>query len=174
MSKRPSKPSPELDSAAALFAELEERKRRKLFLPKLLASRAGHTGGHHLATPARDRAHAIVIKWADMETAGQLDKKETSLDAAFLREVFGEALGYRGPTESPAGWECERQFHVPGVGDADGALGRFAPGRPPEPIVAIELKGCKTGLDKDKSIDVAGRGVCPWEARAGRPRGESV
>jgi hypothetical protein len=151
MSKRPSKPSPELDSAAALFAELEDRKRRKLFLPKLLASRAGHTGGHHLATPARDRAHAIILKWADMETAGQLDKKETSLDAAFLREVFGDGLGYRGPTESPAGWECERQFHVPNVGDADGALGRFAPGQPPEPIVAIELKGCKTDLDKDKS-----------------------
>ncbi len=131
-----------------LFFELEERKRRKLFLPRMLAKTADT---FELATPERQQAHKIVIKWADLESAGKLRKKETSVDAAFLQEVFGEALGYRGFSEGSREYEREHHLTVPGVGDADGALGKFVPGQPPNPLVVIELKGTKTSLDKDKS-----------------------
>ncbi len=131
-----------------LFFELEERKRRKLFLPRLLP---GWSQGVELETPERDQAHKIILKWADLESAGKLRKKETSVDAAFLQEVFGEALGYRGFSEGSREHEREHHLTVPGVGDADGALGKFAPGQPPKPLVVIELKGTKTSLDKDKS-----------------------
>ena len=78
-------------------------------------------------------------------------KKETSLDANFMHEVFGQALHYRSATESPEDYEQERSFAIPGIGTADGALGNFAAGSSPSPLVVIELKGAAVDLDRDRS-----------------------
>lgn len=137
-----------IQGAELLFAELEERKRRKLFLPKMLTDRAKN---RQLEGPARDKAHQTIIKWADLEQSGTLARKETGVDATFLAEVFGDALGYRDFAKTSGPYELERNFAVPGVGTADGALGFFTPGSTLTPTVVIELKGTKTNLDKDRA-----------------------
>ena len=47
-----------------------------------------------------DKAQEVLVRWADMELDGHLDKKETALDASFFHEVFGDALGYKTATQS--------------------------------------------------------------------------
>jgi N-6 DNA Methylase len=98
----------------------------------------------------QNQAHAVLMKWADLETKGHLKRKETALDADFLREVFGEALGYPSSTQSPQRYHLEKDFTVPGIGTADGAIGIFEPGSPSFPVAAIELKGVATDLDTDR------------------------
>jgi hypothetical protein len=85
-----------------------------------------------------------------LDLDGHLDKKETALDAGFLYKVFGEALGYHTPIESPDAYELERNVTVPGVGTADGALGNFTPTFTGDPIAVIELKDKDTDLDHDR------------------------
>ena len=127
------------------------RRRRPLILPRYLRKEADclRQQGANL-----DEAHQVLIRWADLETSGALERKETALDADFLNEVFGEALGYRLPTHSPQDYHVERQFTVAGVGSADGALGNFSQGESKNPIALIELKPAGTDLDRDK---LAGR-----------------
>jgi hypothetical protein len=131
-----------------LFSKLEDRRRRVLFLPRFLAEEAK---SNLLRGKKQDRAREILRKWADLESKGHLDKKETALDASFLQEVFGEALGYQSITQSPEKYELERNFAVPGVGTADAALGTFVPNAAPSPLAVIELKGAQVDLDRDKS-----------------------
>ena len=131
-----------------LLAKIEERRRRHLFLPTVLDEAARDM---RLETPARDAAYEIIRKWWQLAQAGKLNRKETTIDDRFLSEVLGQALGYRGVTESSNGYERERQFHVPGVGPADGALGIFPPVHPDSVRVVIELKGALTHLDRDRA-----------------------
>ncbi len=98
-----------------------------------------------------ERGHAILCRWADLEALGHLGRKETSVNADFLNEIFGEALGYRTATQSPEQYNLEREFPVPGGGSADGALGNFTVGSPLAPVAIIELKDAQTDLDRDKS-----------------------
>ncbi len=105
-----------------------------------------------LEGPAQNRAYEIIKKWADLEKSGELiKKKETAFDAQFLEEIFNRGLGYTFATDNPAKYHLERQFTVPNVGAADGALGVFGSALAPNPLVMIELKGAKTDLDRDKS-----------------------
>jgi hypothetical protein len=131
-----------------LFAKVENRRRRALFLARFLAEEAK---SNLLRGKKQDHAHDVLRKWAELEAKGHLDKKETALDASFLQEVFGEALGYRSITQSPENYQLERNFSVPGVGTADGALGLFGPENISSPVAVIELKGAKVDLDRDKS-----------------------
>ncbi len=132
-----------------LFAKLENRRRRVLFLPRFLAEEAGAA---LLRGKKQDHAYAVLCQWADLIDRGHLTKKkETSLNADFLHQVFGDALGYKLATQSPEKYQLEREFTVPGVGAADGALGEFSPGTPPAPVAVIELKGATVDLDRDKS-----------------------
>ena len=85
-----------------------------------------------------------------MQEQGHLQKKETALDANFLHEVFGEALGYKTATQSPEAYQQQRNFTVPGGQFADGALGDFSPGSTTEPVAVIELKGADADLDHDR------------------------
>jgi hypothetical protein len=148
MKKKP-KPSRRKPASAAsdLFAKPHGRKRRKvLFLPRYLADEATrfvHDKDHLV------RSHAILVKWADLERKGHLKKKETAIDAQFLLEVFGKGLSYPDSTESPTLYHLERNFAVPGVGSADGALGDFSD-KGPAPFAVVELKGSNTNLDTDK------------------------
>jgi len=130
---------------AALFVE-SKRRRHRLFLPRILAEEADRP---FLEGADRDRAHKILLQWADLADRGQLKHKETALDADFLEKIFGDALGYRSVTESPNDYHRERQYFVPGAGPADGALGRF-PAQKDKPVAVIELKGAETDLDHDR------------------------
>ena len=123
------------------------RRQRALFIPRFLQEAAA---SFPMATATRDAAHAIVVRWADLETAGHLPQyKEKSIAGSFLNEVFGEALGYQIKTASPTDWQLEHEFHVKEVGPADGALGKFPAEKMPAAV--IELKGAKADLDRDRS-----------------------
>jgi hypothetical protein len=140
MSKKASSSARSRTGGPDLFAKLENRGRRLLFLPRFLAE---ETDAAFLRGKEQDRAHEILRKWADMEAKGHLDVKETAIDANFLQEVFGEALGYKSKTQSPDDYQLERNFTVPGVGTADGALGKFSPGATAPPVAVIERKGAR-------------------------------
>jgi hypothetical protein len=131
-----------------LYAQIEERRRRRLFLPNVLDEAAKDM---RLKTPAREAAYRIIRKWWKLARDGKLNRKETTIDDRFLSEVFGQALGYRGVTEAADSYERERQFYVPNVGPCDGALGFFPPAQPERVQVVIELKGALTHLDRDRS-----------------------
>jgi hypothetical protein len=131
-----------------LYAQIEERRRRHLFLPNVLDEAAKDL---RLRTDQREAAYQIIRKWWQLAQDGKLNRKETSIDDKFLSEVFGEALGYQGVTEAAGDYERERQFHVPGVGPCDGALGKFPKAAPENVRVIIELKGAQTHLDRDRS-----------------------
>jgi len=130
-----------------LFTGLESRRRSGLIIRRLLTEEAEKL---FYRDKQQEDAHEILKRWADLEIKGHLAKKETSLDADFLREVFGEALGYKSATESPDDYQLQRDFTVTGVGAADGALGNFSPDREASPLVVIELKGAHVNLDRDK------------------------
>ena len=130
-----------------LFAKREIRRRSGLVLNRFLVEEADKM---YYRGPEQDSAHAILVRWADLDREGHLARKETSLDADFLREVFGGALHYRSATQSPEAYELERNFTIPGVGAADGALGNFAPGAASSPLVVVELKAADADLDRDK------------------------
>ena len=123
------------------------RRQRALFIPRIVRETAVN---EQLHDEAQDRAHAIAIRWADLETAGHLPLyKETSIDTQFLDQLFGDGLGYRVKTSSPMSWELEHKITVAGIGIADGALGLFPDQK--QPTVVIELKGARTDLDRDRS-----------------------
>ncbi|MCB2153319.1 N-6 DNA methylase [bacterium] len=72
---------------------------------------------------------------------------EENLKPGFLADIFGEALGYRTPNQSPDGFTLVPEFRIPGSQQfADAALG-------PKPqdgrnvVVAVEIKGPLDPLD---------------------------
>ena len=152
MAKSKSKSGPPQVAVAApvLFASAgSTRKQRALIVPNILAK---ESESFHLRGPEQDRAWELCKRWADMERGGFVAKtKETSIDAEFLLDIFGEALGFTPAKANHDHYHLERQYPVPNVGRADGALGHFGSGRT-EPVVAIiEMKGANTDLDRDKS-----------------------
>jgi type I restriction-modification system DNA methylase subunit len=140
----------------------------RLILPKFLRRAANDLPER----AEQDRAHAILIKWADMETSGRLQRrKETSLRGEFLAEVFGDALGYTLFSENLQQWQMEPEFAVNG-GTADAAIGFFSSEGSDPPRALMEIKGPLVNLDRDRS---AGRTpvqqcwdylnavpACPW------------
>jgi hypothetical protein len=123
------------------------RRQRALFIPRYLRDAAAN---QQLSGTAQDKAYAIAVRWADLETSGHLAKhKETSIDTQFLDQLFGEGLGYAVKTQSPTGWQLEHKYTVPGIGTADAALGDF-PGAK-SPTVVVELKDALNDIDRDKS-----------------------
>ena len=71
----------------------ESHRRRNLFLPRNLKAKSTD---ERLKGESQDHAHKIILKWAEMESSGKLEKrKETELEGEFITEIFGEALGTR-------------------------------------------------------------------------------
>ncbi len=132
---------------ADLFTNQRHRLRRSLMLPVPLAEAADAV---LLRGERQDRALKVLQHWAKLEREGHLRKKETALDADFLLDVFGQGLGYATATQSPQRYHLVRNFTVPGVGTADGAIGIFVPGSDPTPVAVIELKNAETDLDTDR------------------------
>jgi type I restriction-modification system DNA methylase subunit len=123
------------------------RRQHALFIPKFLHEAARNS---NLYGEAQDKAHALAVRWADLESSGDLAKhKEVSIATQFLTQIFGEGLGYLDKTVSPGGWHIEREYAVSGVGSADAALGDFP--KSPAPAAVIELKDANTDLDRDRS-----------------------
>lgn len=150
MAKKRPRPSEQ----AALFPDAFGGARRRgaprphksLFLPQLLAEASREP----LDSDSREKASAIIVRWADLASAGHLEgRKETSTDADFLYAVFRDALGYRTKPQSPEAYQLERSFTVPGVGTADGAIGDFPSSS--SPVAVIELKDSGTDLDRDRA-----------------------
>ena len=129
--------------------ELERRiRRQRAALHPALVREAAESV--QLRGEAQDRAHEIVLRWADLETSGRLPEyKETSVDTQFLDQIFGEGLGYQVKTTSPDAWQLEHKYFVKEVGTADAALGDFP--KSANPTVMVELKGSLTDLDRDRS-----------------------
>jgi hypothetical protein len=99
---------------------------------------------------AIDRAHAVLIRWADFETSGRLaELHETQLQGDFLSEVFGHALGYARAVENEPVWHLEQHFTIADQ-TPDAILGRFEQETPRTPLAVVELKGSKTHLDRDR------------------------
>ncbi len=146
MSRKSRKIGTPAQGKATLFAALSTRRRKVLILPSLLAEEAAR---EHLLDEGRiERAYRIIAKWADLGQSGDLEQKETSLDAEFIHDIFVEALGYPTSTEQPGAHLLERNYTVPNCGTADAAIGEFGTGRPP--IAVIELKAFGTDLDRDR------------------------
>jgi type I restriction-modification system DNA methylase subunit len=138
---------------ARLFEQQERaherrvRRQRALFIPRYLRELSQSSS---LEGEARDRAYAIAVRWAELESSGKLaEHKETSIDTQFLDQLFGEGLGYAVKTISPDAWQLEHKITVPGVGTADGALGDFPAAK--QPSVVIELKDANNDIDRDRS-----------------------
>jgi len=133
--------------ATGIFRDVAAPKHRTLFLPRFLAAKAEQT---RWEGSDRDKAHAVIVEWAKLADTNALGHKETALDGDFLERIFGRALGYKSVSESPQVYHRQKQFHVPGVGTADGALGAFTDADHKSPIAIIELKGGDVDLDHDK------------------------
>jgi hypothetical protein len=139
--------APDLFAEQSLAHDRRIRRQRALFIPRLVTQAAEKQSLHG---DDQANAHAILLRWADRETAGTLHAdNETTIDTQFLDQLFGEGLGYRLKTKSPDAWELEHKFAVKGVGIVDGAIGLFPDSK--SPTVVIELKSADVDLDRDRS-----------------------
>jgi hypothetical protein len=123
------------------------RRRQPLILPKYLDGAARDI---RLRDAAQDAAHVILRKWADMEASGRLRKlRETKLEASFLTDVFGHALGYTLFSQNLPQWQLQPKYSLPG-GEADAAIGFFSANGSDPPRALVELKGPTVNLDRDR------------------------
>jgi len=98
-----------------------------------------------------EEAHAILIKWADLESSGKLaGMNENQLQGEFLADIFGRALGYRQFCEGEDEWSL-MQHQTVGGKQPDAILGNFKAGQPRKPMAIIELKGPRVHPDRDRS-----------------------
>ena len=120
-----------------------------LFLPSKVREAAT---GRHIDRDRRDEAHGVFRAWAAKLRLGQLHGlNETSVHADFTN-ILLKALGYVSPGGSTTEFTMYPEWHVPGIGHTDVALGRFRFDQEGKvqgtPIVLGELKGAGTDLDK--------------------------
>ncbi len=130
---------------------LRQKNTEPLILPRLLDK----AGQDEQLEEAAKAAHPILLRWADLESSGQLaqDTHETQLQGPFCEDIFGKILGYA-PVNNPTPdgvHHLEQEFHVPGTGSADAALGHFRQGQDKTPLAVVELKGANVHLDRARS-----------------------
>ena len=124
----------------------ENRRRHSLFIPELLKREAGLPS---ISYKNRDQAFSIIGKWSELEEDGKLlSRKESNIEAEFMTEVFGKALGYKLFSENQDSWEIEPKFRINGQ-ECDALLGVIKSDSV-NPVAIIELKGPKVNLDKDR------------------------
>jgi type I restriction-modification system DNA methylase subunit len=113
---------------------------------------AGAARQYAILTDSQREGHAIIKRWAALETAGKMrDKSEEELKAEFLTQVFGKVLGFTLFSEGLDHWELRSRYPLPNGQEADGAIGLFGQGGSGTPVAVIEFKGPKANLDRDKS-----------------------
>jgi hypothetical protein len=138
----------------------------RLILARYLKSAAEDL---RLDQAAIERAHAIIVRWADLETGGRLaELHETQLQGTFLSEVFGQALGYSQPAEGEEVWHLEQHYTTSAGQTPDAVLGHFRQGSARSPLAVIELKGAGCHLDRDRSAGRTAVDQC-WDYLVNTP-----
>ncbi len=126
----------------------EHRRKRPLFVQAYLKEKSQD---RRLQDDKCEKAHEIIVKWADLESRGRLKgQTEKNIEAEFLTEVFGDALGYTLFSEGQKQWNLQPQFRLNGQ-TADAAIGFFEQRCDVTPRALIELKGPTVNLDRDRS-----------------------
>jgi len=126
----------------------DNRQKRPLFVQAYLKEKSQD---HRLQDDRCERAHDIIVKWADLESKGVLQTQtESSLEAEFLTDVFGDALGYTMFSEGKTQWNLQPKFRLNDQ-TADAAIGFFEAHQKIAPRAVIELKGPTANVDRDKS-----------------------
>jgi len=127
---------------------MRQPKTDRLILGRFLKDAAGDM---RLDEGTMKAAHAVLIKWADLETSGRLGKlNESQMQGDFLAQVFGDALGYAGPLDGKEVWHREQHHPINGE-TPDAILGFFRQGQEYQPLAVVELKGPRVHLDRDRS-----------------------
>jgi hypothetical protein len=125
----------------------DNRQKRPLFVQAYLKEKSQD---QRLQDDRCERAHEIIVKWADLESKGALQTQtESNLEAEFLTEVFGDALGYALFSEGQTQWNLKPKFRLNDQ-TADAAIGFFDAHREVTPRAVIELKGPTVNVDRDK------------------------
>jgi hypothetical protein len=120
----------------------------RLFLKRLVDNRAEFME----VRDAADRAHPIILRWAELESSGRLESlNETQLQGDFLNEIFGDILGFVRPAENQETWNLEQHYATSGCDTPDAVLGHFRQGQEHQPRVIVELKGAGVHLDRARS-----------------------
>ncbi|HEY2759461.1 MAG TPA: hypothetical protein VGI75_01920, partial [Pirellulales bacterium] len=118
----------------------------RLILERYLENAAA---SFHLTEEKISAAHAVLVKWAELESSGRLASfNETQMQGDFLAEVFGDALGYSRFTNNAETWQLVQHHSIDG-GTPDAVLGKFAEAAADLRAI-IELKGPKVHLDRDR------------------------
>ncbi|OHB65968.1 MAG: hypothetical protein A2V70_09540 [Planctomycetes bacterium RBG_13_63_9] len=144
MTARQQRLFPELDGTRYGDVGLRDR----LILPKFLEPAAADL---RLRDQQQQKAHEILVKWADLEESGKLRrKKETTLEGEFLTDVFSNALGFTLFSENKEQWNVWPKYSVPD-GEADAAIGLFDTETKGPPVALMELKGPTVNVDRDRS-----------------------
>ncbi len=125
--------------------------------------------------PASTAGRGKLANWVKLLASAKAAKmKETELLADFIRDVFGETLGYTGPAGGSADYTLKRESLVEVDGKfADAALGRFSTADGPSRVaVVIEGKGPTDPLDRpfknrrksavDQALGYAVNLPCDW------------
>ena len=113
-------------------------------------------------------AHAVLVKWADLESSGRLAKlNETQMQGDFLAQVFGDALGYAGPLDGKEVWHREQHYPIDGE-TPDAVLGFFRQTESHKLLAVIELKGPRVHLDRHRSNGRTAVGQC-WDYLVNTP-----
>jgi len=88
--------------------------------------------------PSSSVARTKLTHWTDLLASKAAEKmKETELLADFIRDIFGDLLGYTGPASGQPTYTIKRESLVQVDGKfADAALGRFTLDTPPGPPFA--------------------------------------
>jgi len=93
-----------------------ERRKQNLFLPEFLKRDAELPS---ISYKNKDQAFSVIRKWSDLEEDGKLfSRKESNIEAEFITEVFGKALGYTLFSENLDSWEIEPKFRINAVRNA--------------------------------------------------------
>src|SRR5437868_4706134 len=101
-------PQPLFEKLSPLAAR--QPKTDRLFLARFVKEQADRQNLEYEATIPN--AHAILIRWADFERNGRLaELTENQLQGDFLRDVFGDALGYKRPAENEPVWNLEQHYN---------------------------------------------------------------
>lgn len=93
---------------------------------------------------------ALLCNWVANSPLGRLSKAaETQLEASFVTDVLSGVLGYTLlSSQSATSWTKPPRGATGLSGTPDVVLGEFTAGTTPGFVVAVQLKGCGTDLDR--------------------------
>ncbi|MBP7052456.1 MAG: N-6 DNA methylase [Phycisphaerae bacterium] len=125
----------------------EHRQKRPLFVQAYLRK---ESSDNRLQDDRCEQAYKIIQRWAELESSGKLQTQtESNIEAEFLTQVFGEALGYTLFSEGQTQWNLKPKFRLNDQ-TADAAIGFFEAHRQIPARAVIELKGPTVNVDRDR------------------------